>query len=936
MKFKILFLLGVTFCISSVSLAFTVDNTYGGGDISSSYGGYIPGCSDAAELSVLLPAGGPWVVTSVEVTYDFETSAGGYMSEQYSRLYCQNTMLNEIGPDSDYYRGTGTFGTQTYNRSASNIANGLYVGLTNLTFELHAYRTWGDNGLCNTLVNKIKDDSWEVIVTYELAVPMSFVDANTFQASTATVGNCKGSAEILRIEVETSDIMTPLSVTDLSLTTLGTTDLSEIAALNVYYTGTSNTFSNANLFGTAVSPGAVEVVGGVQVLETGINYFWVEYTLITSTTATNTLGGTCTNITVNNFNESNSTPNPGGSRLIVDCIPSPGGVDVEQVWLTSELGVAGASPVTGWTNQGENTSVTTLTGGVGSQLNVNQPNLNFHDGVQNGGGYAGAFKQTFGPKTNLLSNEITMFVVTDGGQDLTLSLHTHSSSTNQYRCFGFRNSNLGSVYSAGGVNNFYNGSATNENMNIYGMRGASNSSGENTSNGFKSTVVNVGAFTTIVNDYEIGVGFWPGYGHTQNTTEAIIWNKKLPAIEFHIVESYLAIKYGVTLGVNGVSMDYNSTSNAVIWNAVTNNGFAWDIAGISRDDNAILDQRKSHSVNGTSTTVFNDIVTVVNGTDFTNPSLMSDKTSFMWGHNNGPTVNTGVIVNYLTDNGETIQTIFQRHWKGQETGIVSDVMLEFDLSLVIGVDAILGNNDLANLRLLVDEDGDFSNGATAYSPISFDNTTNIAYFQTDFTPTDGNNLTQNNGFFFTLGSTNFSTTPLPIQLVSFSGECNKSLTWQTMSETNNDYFTVEKSSDGLNWYQVAKINGNGTTSSIHNYSFKDTEDNNYLTYYRLKQTDFDGITAIVGQTKVECENNKPIIYPNPFNDELFINFKTEGKYLVSVRDVLGRIIYSEEFIETNSSVHYLDLSHVLSKGLYYVSILQNEKTILLNEKIVKN
>jgi len=618
-------------------------------------------------------------------------------------------------------------------------------------------------------------------------------------------------------------------------------------------------------------------------------------------------------------------------------IPAPGGVSNEQIWLTSEVGVSGASPVTGWTNQGENVNVGTLTGGVGSQLNVAEPYLNFHDGIKLGGGYAGGFHHTVTNRTDLISgNEITMFVVTDGGQDLTLSYHSLSSSFNQWEAFAFRHGGLGTIYSGGNASNTYNASFNTGNMNIYGMRGTSGAAAENTCNGFKSATANAGTFTSSGTTFEVAIGWWPGWANTNSYTEAIIWDKELTTIEFHIVETYLAIKYGVTLGVNGVSMDYNSVLNTVIWDVVTNNGYAFDVAGISRDDAAGLDQRKSHSINGASTTTFNDILTVANGTDFSNPQLMTDQASLVWGHNNGPSINTGVVVNYLTDNGQTIQTIFQRHWKGQETGTVSDLTLEFDLSSVIGVNAVLGNNDLANLRLLVDEDGDFSNGATAYSPISFDNTTNIAYFQTDFTPTDGNDLTPDNGFFFSLGSTNFLTTPLPIQLVSFSGECDRSLEWKTMSEMNNDYFEIEKSVDGLSWYQVAKINGGGTTSSLNEYHFTDSENINNITYYRLKQTDFDGTTTIVSQTKVECENNKPTIYPNPFNDELFINFKTEGKYLVIIRDVLGRAIYSEEFIETNSSVKYLDLSHFLSNGMYYVSILQNEKTILLNEKIVKN
>jgi len=626
---------------------------------------------------------------------------------------------------------------------------------------------------------------------------------------------------------------------------------------------------------------------------------------------------------------------------IIPSCPLPlGGIGAEQVWLTSELGVVGTSPVTSWTNQGGNTSVTTLTGGIGSQLNVAQPNFNFHNGVKNGGGYAGAFKQTFGPKTNLLTNEITMFVVTDGGQDLTLSLHTHSNGTNQYRCFGFRHGGLGALYSSGNIGNAYNGAATNENMNIYGMRGASNSSGENTSNGFKFTIADVGAFTTITNDYEIAVGFWPGYGHSNNTTEVIIYNSKLDATDFHIVESYLAIKYGVTLGANGVSMDYNSSSNTVVWSAGGNSGYGFDIAGISGDIGLKLDQKKSHSINGSSTTVFNDILTVVNGTSFAAPLSMTDKTSFIWGHNNGAIINTNAIVNYPTDNGETIQTIFQRKWKGQETGVVSDVVMEFNLSNVVGVDGVVGDNDLQHLRLLVDEDGDFSTGATSYSPSSFNNTTNIAYFEHDFTPTDGNPMSLDNGYFFTLGSINMNLTILPVQITSFTVNCEtdfiNKLDWETKSEQDNDYFIIEKSYDGLTWEYVAKIEGSETTSTSQNYNYSDVERSNNLMYYRLTQVDFDGSLTVLHTVKVECSNyNFPQIYPNPFDATLYVDFKTDKDYTIEVKDVLGKIVYIKAVDASTGNLQFLDLNEIQTRGLYYITLFEESNELIISYKIMK-
>lgn len=87
--------------------------------------------------------------------------------------------------------------------------------------------------------------------------------------------------------------------------------------------------------------------------------------------------------------------------------------------------------------------------------------------------------------------------------------------------------------------------------------------------------------------------------------------------------------------------------------------------------------------------------------------------------------------------------------------------------------------------------------------------------------------------------------PLPIELVSFSGshEYGKNLLkWSTGTEKNNDYFTIEKSEDGEIWAPVAKVMGAGYSSSVKNYEAYDPTPKNLINYYRLQQTDLDGIT----------------------------------------------------------------------------------------------
>ncbi|PBQ31683.1 hypothetical protein CNR22_07845 [Sphingobacteriaceae bacterium] len=84
---------------------------------------------------------------------------------------------------------------------------------------------------------------------------------------------------------------------------------------------------------------------------------------------------------------------------------------------------------------------------------------------------------------------------------------------------------------------------------------------------------------------------------------------------------------------------------------------------------------------------------------------------------------------------------------------------------------------------------------------------------------------------------------LPVELLSFSGYSNGQkniLKWATATESNNNYFTIEHSSDGENWTEVKKVYGAGTTSSRRDYSTFINEPEKIVNYYRLKQTDFDG------------------------------------------------------------------------------------------------
>ena len=85
--------------------------------------------------------------------------------------------------------------------------------------------------------------------------------------------------------------------------------------------------------------------------------------------------------------------------------------------------------------------------------------------------------------------------------------------------------------------------------------------------------------------------------------------------------------------------------------------------------------------------------------------------------------------------------------------------------------------------------------------------------------------------------------PLPIELLSFDVymiDTTVNVKWSTASESNCDYFTVERSTNGIDWKEVAQVNGSGTSSTVHSYNTVDLNVPYGYSYYRLKQVDYNG------------------------------------------------------------------------------------------------
>lgn len=174
--------------------------------------------------------------------------------------------------------------------------------------------------------------------------------------------------------------------------------------------------------------------------------------------------------------------------------------------------------------------------------------------------------------------------------------------------------------------------------------------------------------------------------------------------------------------------------------------------------------------------------------------------------------------------------------------------------------------------------------------------------------------------------------PLPIELIRFAGNCTDGqveVTWTTASETNNDFFTVQRSIDGVNFEDVVIVDGAGNSSSIINYSAVDYNPYGGTSYYRLKQTDFDGASKYSDVVAVSCGNaatdfNLVNAYDQG-NGTMAVVFNAGDNelYTVTLYDIIGKQI-TETTGKAYSGKNQINIAvGDLARGIYMVN-LKNE------------
>lgn len=182
--------------------------------------------------------------------------------------------------------------------------------------------------------------------------------------------------------------------------------------------------------------------------------------------------------------------------------------------------------------------------------------------------------------------------------------------------------------------------------------------------------------------------------------------------------------------------------------------------------------------------------------------------------------------------------------------------------------------------------------------------------------------------------------PLPVELLFFTAQLQDGkvvLNWTTASETNNGYFTVERSSDAKSMIPIATINGAGNSNAMLQYQNIDEQPLTGISYYRLRQTDYDGTATFSKWAKVinaATDKELQIIKAVAKNNELSVTISCPGKtaYVLEVYDITGNRLYSGMVQPDGDWMHHdLPLLHPQNMYIIKASNAQTVKTL----KVVK-
>jgi hypothetical protein len=171
--------------------------------------------------------------------------------------------------------------------------------------------------------------------------------------------------------------------------------------------------------------------------------------------------------------------------------------------------------------------------------------------------------------------------------------------------------------------------------------------------------------------------------------------------------------------------------------------------------------------------------------------------------------------------------------------------------------------------------------------------------------------------------------PLPVTWLTQLATCNNEsaiIKWSTASEQNANFFTVERSLDGASFITIGKVLASGNSSNVKNYSFIDTEPYSEISYYRIRETDFNSSSMLSEMMTVNgCSNNNIIISGGNGCISVNIDATEDSKYAFEIYNAIGQKLLNEvKSISAGNNLLKLSGSNMTS-AMYVVKVYSNRK-----------
>lgn len=600
---------------------------------------------------------------------------------------------------------------------------------------------------------------------------------------------------------------------------------------------------------------------------------------------------------------------------------TPGGVSTSTIslWMKAEsaLPVAGGT-LTQWKDE-KNVNTFSVTGSPTTVKNV----INFHSIAR----FTGSQKLVGNTSINWTEcMAVAAFNGTTNSERGTVISPTISGTApNDASRYFFRSGVEGStgyLYSGMGIDSIgflYQNAPADDQFNLYTASGPNDVFNRNGVDAIAGTLY--GGFTkratSMTSPPQIGDRSTNDAKLKGDIAEIIVFNAANTAANRNKAESYLALKYGITLGSNTDPISYVASGGSTYWTGSTT--YQNNVFGVGNDAGSGLNQSQSNSINtgsgdGTGQSGKGNLLLSTIGAVSSQQYLMIGSDQGTLGESqmtaaNGPAVAAG-------------SWRFNRTWKVQNTNNMGPVKITFSL---VGL-STKGGNTASNYWLMVDNDGNanFANGT-----VSLINASSITANQVVF-----NNISFPNNAVFTIITKASSTVVLSLEWQQFNATAQKDraqLEWSVGNDGNIAWYDIERSADGVAFSKTGTVQQNDQDAYAYQESLAA---GNY--FYRIKAVDKDGNATFSPVRSVAITAMEDLLMrlrSNPVTGgRLQLNIWAEERSTAMIRivDWEGRSILQRQYpLAEADNLLTIDVGR-LPAGLYFVQAQAGQQRATLS------